>query len=376
MKNISELIKYFFLTGLLLYILFILISVNTAYSQNDKFSDIKMSAKYHYGLLLSEYPFFYYLVNDNIEAFEYNIQKEVSGKKLWHKVHKFPSIGISLFYSGLGNDSIFGKTFTINPYIQFKISKRKKFELKYQLGVGMCYVTHHFDFQENYHNIAVSSPFNIWFNAELSAYYHINPIISFTGGMAFSHISNANLSQPNFGLNNLTFFSGIQVNINQKEKNYNFEIPEFKRKNEYSVIIAGGTKHTRRFSKQLYFAGSVSSEYRRVLGHKFSLGAGSDFFYDASVPDELRREGKTDIKDIYKLKTGLHASQELIIGRFSIMIQEGIYLFLKDELDSKLIYNRGIIRYKFSDHFFVNIAAKSKIVVLDVIEIGVGYYWN
>lgn len=366
----------YYLNKFLLCISFIFIFGNTVHSQTNNFSDIKMSAKYHYGLLLSEYPFFYYLVNDNIEAFEYNIQKEASGKKLWHKVHKYPSLGISLFYSGLGNDSIFGKAFTINPYIQFKLSERKKFELKYRLGVGLCYVTHHFDFQENYHNIAVSSPFNIWFNAELSAYYHINPIISFTTGIAFSHISNANMSQPNFGLNNLTLFSGIQANINHTEKIYDYEIPKFKCKNEYSVITAGGIKHTRRFSEQFYFAGSVSFDYKRVLGHKFSLGAGSDLFCDTSIPDEMRREGKTDIKDIYKLKTGLHASQELIMGRLSLIIHEGIYLLLKDELNNNVMYNRGILRYKFSDHFFVNLGVKSKIVVLDVIEIGIGYYWD
>ena len=221
-----------------LCVLFIFILDNTGFSQTEKFSDIRMSAKYHYGYLLPEYSFFTYLVNDHINAFEFNIQKEVSGEKIWHRVHKFPSLGVSVFYTSLGNDSIFGKAVTVNPYIQFKIFERKRFELKYRLGIGMCYVTRHFDFQENYYNIAVSTHYNIWFNAELSAYYHINQNISFTTGIAFSHISNANMSQPNFGLNNLTFFSGIQANINHTDKNYNFEIPEFNRKNEFSVILS------------------------------------------------------------------------------------------------------------------------------------------
>ena len=366
----------FFWRNLLFFISFIFISENTAYSQNNKFSNIKMSAKYHYGYFLPEYPFFDYLVNDNINVFEYNIQKEVSGKNLWHKVYKYPSTGISLFYSELGNNSIFGKTVAINPYIQFNLLKKEKIDLRYQLGFGICYVTHHFDFQENYHNIAVGSHLNIWLNSELTASYHFYNDISLLIGTAFNHLSNANLAEPNIGLNSWTFFSGIQANINKKEKIYDYEIPKFNQKNEYSVIIAGGIKQTRRFAEEHYFSGSISLEYKRKLGHKFSIGAGSDLFFDASVPDEMIREGINDVKNLYKYKNGFHLSQEFIFGKISLIFQEGLYFFLTDHLYNHKMYNRGILRYKFSDHFFVNIAMKSNIVVLDVMEIGVGYCWN
>lgn len=353
----------------------ILLSGNTVFSQKDKLSDIKMSAKYHYGFLLPEYDFFNYLVNDHINALEINIQKEFDGKHLWHKLYKYPSLGFSFIYSELGNNTVFGKAFAFYPYIQFNLIKRKLFDLKYQLGIGICYVTKHFDPIDNYHNIAVGSNFNIWFNTELTFNYHISSAVSLQAGTAFYHLSNANLAEPNIGLNFWTFFSGIQANINQIEKSYDYEIPEFTGKNNYSVIFAGATKHTRRFSKELYFAASLSFEYKRVLGHKFSLGAGGDLFYDGSVPDEMRRNNEPEIKNIYMMKTGIHVSQELIIGRLSLIIQEGLYFLLKDELNKNLMYNRGIIRYKFSDHFFANLAMKSNVVVLDVMELGIGYYW-
>ncbi len=366
----------FFRLNILLCVLFSFISENQVFSQTGKFSDITMSVKYHYGFLIPEYSFFTYLINDHINAFEYNIQKETSGKYLWHKLYKYPSIGFSFIYTELGNNTIFGKAYAVHPYIQFNIFNRKRFDLRYQLGIGICYATEHFDLTENYHNIAIGSHLNIWFNTELSASYQITPIFSVTAGTAFHHLSNANLAEPNIGLNNLTFLSGIEVNIFQNKKILNVDIPEFNRKNEYSVIIAGATKHTRRFAEELYFAASISFEFKRLLGHKFSIGGGSDLFYDSSVPDEMRRNNEPEIKNIYMLKTGIHVSQELVIGRLSLIIQEGIYILLKDELYQHTMYNRGIIRYKFSDRFFANLAMKSNIVVLDVMEIGLGYYWN
>ena len=58
-----------FLKNLLFFISFIFIFENTGHSQTNIFSDIKMSTKYHFGYFLPEYPFFNYLVNDNINAF-------------------------------------------------------------------------------------------------------------------------------------------------------------------------------------------------------------------------------------------------------------------------------------------------------------------
>ncbi len=57
-------------------------------------------------------------------------------------------------------------------------------------------------------------------------------------------------------------------------------------------------------------------------------------------------------------------------------IQEGFYLFLTDKLYQHKMYNRGIIRYKITDRLFINLAMKSNVVVLDVMEAGIGYYWN
>lgn len=360
-----------------LFLTFIFLSfLQYSFSQKMRYSNLHLNADYHYGFLLPEYNLFNYLTNDAIRGVEINLTKDLKGDKLWERVYHYPSVGLSFYYGSLGNDSVFGRLSTVYPYIYFPLIQKNHFQLSYKLGVGPSYVTKKFDLETNYYNIAIASHFNIWFRSALDFKYQISNVFSVSTGTAFGHFSNANLAEPNLGLNFWTFYAGADVNISkQTEKNKDI-IPGFKKKNEFAFIVACGGKHTRRFAPKSYFAGSLSGEYRRILAYKGALGLGADVFYDASIPDEMKLAGISDVKNIYKVKTGFHTSQELIVGKLSLIIQEGFYVGFTDHLNHHKMYNRGIIRYKFSDHLFVNMAMKTNLWILDVAELGVGYYFS
>jgi hypothetical protein len=80
-------------------------------------------------------------------------------------------------------------------------------------------------------------------------------------------------------------------------------------------------------------------------------------------------------KKLYDFRSGIHFSQEVVYNKFSIIIQEGFYLVLKDQVEQHVMYNRGIIRYRITDRFLVQLAMKSHIHILDYPEIGVGIRW-
>lgn len=327
--------------------------------KSNIFDDVHIRTNYQKGFLLPEYDFLEYLTRENITAFELDVCKELSGNKLWQRLYKYPSIGVSFFYTSLGNSKVFGNAYALNPYIKFNLLSKSNCFVTYVTPVPMLY-----------------SSLNLWLNSEFTASYKVYKDISFIVGTAFNHLSNANLAEPNIGLNTWTFFAGADVLIGKlKEKNIQ-EIPDFKKKNQYAIIFATGIKKTRRFANKSYFASSLSIEYKRLTGYKFAIGGGVDIFYDTSIPDEMRRAKKNNIQDLYKFKSGFHISQEFIFGKISLIFQEGLYLFLTDRLNNYFMYNRGILRYKISEHFFVNLAMKSNLVVLDVMEAGVGYYWH
>lgn len=358
------------------FIFLVILITSNLKAQNSHLNDAHLKADYHYGFLLPEYPFLNYLTNDGVKAFDIELTKDLTGKKLWERVYNYPSVGIAGYYGSLGNDTVFGKVFSLYPFVRFPLFERKKILFSSQIGIGLAYSLNKFDIENNYYNIAVASHFNIWFQAKLDFTYRVNDKFNFSLGTTFGHFSNANLEEPNLGLNFWTVYSGIDYYLRKKTERITCKIPDFKKKTEFAVIIAGGRKQTRRFAEQSYFAASVSGEYKRVFGYKFAAGGGVDIFYDASIPDEMRLAGIAEVKNIYKLKSGFHISQEFIVGKLSIIIQEGVYLGYKDYLYKHTMYNRGILRYKFSKHFFTDIAMKSNLNILDVAEIGLGYYKN
>ncbi len=355
--------------------IFILLSGKLS-AQNPKFENLSLKTDYHYGFLLPEYSFISYFTDDAVRGFQVETVKKLKGEKLWQRLYDYPSVSLAAYYGSLANDTVFGKVVSLFPSFYFPLYRKNKTELFWQLGVGLAYSTEKFDLTENYYNIAVATHLNIWFRAALDLKYNINDKIALSAGTAFGHFSNANLSEPNIGLNFWTVYAGTDISISKKTELNNEEIPPFKPGKEFALIIAGGGKHTRRFSEDYYFAGSVSGEFKKISGYKFAFGTGADFFYDESVPEEMIRAGKEDVKNYYKIKTGIHISQELIIGKLSLMIQEGVYIGFTDHLDNYKMYNRGVVRYKFSEHFFADFAMKTNLNILDIAEIGIGWYAN
>jgi len=348
---------------------------NEDLKSQSKFSDeYHFRAQFQNGLLLPEYDFFYVLTEKTIKGVELNISKKTKGKALWEQLYNYPEIGFSTVFSTLGNKDVFGNVFALNPYIRFEIPVKSKFSFGYKIGVGLCYVTKHFDPLNDYQNIAVGSGINIWFNTEFLLNYKLNKRLSLYSGTVFNHLSNANFSEPNIGLNTLVYTFGMNYLFGEQVKKQDNLIEKFTPHNQYAVFLSSGRKHTRRFAEKTYATASLSFEYKRIAAYRFAYGGGADLFYDASIIDEMNRNQIFDTQPSYIFKSGLHLSQELIIGNLSLGLQEGFYMFLKDYLNEYKMYNRGIIRYRLNKHLFLNLAMVSNLIVLDVMEIGIGYY--
>jgi len=362
---------------LLLISIFLLFINNILKSQNSKFSDnLFLSVDLHHGYMLPKDNFVSYMVIKPINSIEFNVFKELTGKKDWQKVYGFPHLGFSLIYSTLSNDTVYGRAYTINPFLNFKILGRNKIFLFLRLGAGLGYVTKHYDSKNNYYNIAIGSNLNAYFNSKIFIRTIITKNINFNTGLSFSHLSNANLSEPNIGLNYLNFYAGFDARIGNKiEKNID-PVDKFQPKNKFEITIATGLKHTRAFEEYKYFIGSFSLNIKRQPAYKYQIGMGADFFYDSSTLDEMEAMGKADSKTIYKYRTGIHTSQELILGKLIFGVQEGFYIFPGDHLNNKKMYNRGVIQYNIYKNISLSIALKTHLYILDFLEWGISYQFN
>jgi hypothetical protein len=248
-----------------------------------------------------------------------------------------------------------------------------KFSLLNQIGLGLGIVDKKYDSETNPYNVAVGTALNLHFNFELNAQYHVLPTLFLYSGVCMDHLSNGNLGEPNLGINYLTFNAGLRYLTSDKHERVRYQLAKHIPTTQAAVILSAGTKHARSLQSRSYFITSLSFELKRKLWRIFSPGIGADIFYDRATQTEVQAFGEHDYTNINDFKTGIHIAQEFVYNKFSVSIQEGIYVGLIEKAFNNSMYNRFIVRHRVGDHFFLQMALKSHVVVLDFIEFGVGY---
>lgn len=345
-------------------------------AQSTFSENLYVRADAHFGFVIPEYKHFTYLVNEPVKSFELSISKQTTGKSIWEQAYKFPEYGITFLFTTLGNQNVFGDELAIYPYVQTALIRRPRFVLSNQFGLGYGYATKKFDLESNYQNVSVGSHSNLHFNFKLSSKWQLSKKASLNTGLSFTHYSNANMAEPNLGVNLFTAFAGINYAVGEQTEFTKIEMLQHEIKHEFAFIYAAGGKHTRALQSTVYFTSSASAEYKFHWKRKLHLGGGLDLFYDSSTKTEMSAPGKSDYKSIYDFRTGIHLSQELVYDRFSFILQEGFYIGLIDRVDKSFMYNRGILRWRFNDHLLIHVSMKSHLHVLDYPELGFGYYFT
>lgn len=333
--------------------------------------NLSVESNYFHGFILPEYQFINFVVEDNSQSLEINLLKETTGKNTWEQVYGYPTYGLSFLYSTLGNDSILGKEFAITPFLRIPLLNKKNFGIFTQLGLGASYVTKKFDFEDNFLNVAVGSHFNFHFNTRVGFNYQLNEQLKINSGLSLDHFSNANTAEPNLGINYLSGFLGLSYRLQPPTSKITSEIPNNKAVTENELVLSVGGKHARSLSSKYYFTSSVSFEKRKSFWRALHLGIGADLFYDTSIEDQLTEENE-EFKNFYNFQTGIHISQNIIYGRFSLTLQEGIYLGLTERIENYVMYNRGIFKYFVTENVSVRLTMKSHLHILDYPEIGLG----
>jgi len=122
-------------------------------------------------------------------------------EKSWESFYSYPISGISLSFNVLGNDTVFGKSYTALNYIELRPGRKIANSFSFRIGLGMSYFDTPFDKDNNPLNKAIGSSFA--FSFQLIGYYNVytsEKIVLRVGG-GYLHSSNGHTVLPNFGLN-------------------------------------------------------------------------------------------------------------------------------------------------------------------------------
>jgi hypothetical protein len=346
------------------------------FAQSLRSHNLEATAYYHFGYVLPEYSNFIYIVEKPTQGVTLNFSKRTRGKNDWEKIYNYPSYGISLFYSTLGNNKIHGSEIALTPYFHADIISRKKFNFFNETGFGIGYITKRFDAKDNYLNIAVGSHLNLHFNLKFGANYKLAEKFKINAGLSFDHFSNANSKNPNLGINWVSAFAGVGYSIGNVTPQIEREIKPHAKGFEYEAIASFGGKRSRGvLQSDLYYTTSLTFEGKWKMSRAIHLGLGGDVFYDPSAKTEMEAANKPDYHKSNNFRTGIHLSQEFIYSRLSLILQEGFYIGLTDSVNGSVMYNRGIVRVGINEKMFVQIAMKSHLNILDYPELGVGLKW-
>ena len=344
--------------------------------QEDRQRNLSLRIDALYGLVIPEYKNISYIVEEPVRGFEISLFRSAIGRNVWEQAYRFPEAGLTFQFTTLGNKKVFGEELALFPYVQTPILRRPRFLLSTLFGLGLGYATKKFDLEDNYQNVSVGSHINIHFNFKLGARWKLNDKFSINSGLSFTHYSNANMAEPNLGLNLVNVYTGVNYAIRPVQEFIQNEIPKHETKHEFAFIYAAGGKHTRALQSTVYFTSSLSAEYKYQWKRKFRFGCGLDLSYDSATETEMSAPGKNEYKPIYDYRTGIHLSQELVYDRFSFILQEGFYIGLIDRVDNSFMYNRAMLRWKLNKNWLVNISMRSHLHILDYPELGIGYYFT
>ena len=163
-------------------------------------SNMIIEGKIHYGFLYTQ-NLELEIFQAHFPAFEISVMEKTYGKHKWERAYNYPLIGVTLFYSTIGNNKWLGNAYAMMPFINFPLYEHKKLSVGFRIALGLGYVTKPFDRITNYKNLAIGSNLNAAVNLMFELRYRVNHYLTFSTGISLQHFSNGSLKLPNYGLN-------------------------------------------------------------------------------------------------------------------------------------------------------------------------------
>lgn len=359
-KKLKQTILLFFLS---FYI------TQVSFSQNQINNNYNISVSARHGFIFPHRPSIAYLINKHINAFDINIYKQLNNKD-WHSLYKYPYAGVGFYYTDLGNPTYTGKSFALYSYLDFPFFQSSLYSLNFSMGLGLAYLTNHYDENYNYYNLVISSPINAFVDFGLSNCFYFKNI-RINAGLAYTHYSNGAISKPNLGFNIPT--AKVSIGYINQRKIYVKEKIKSKPFSEIHFLLAAGIRQNSTSDPYHYIVNTFAVSFENYITSKRSIGIGLDIFYDPSIP----QRNKFSYKKPYTpyIRSGIHLSHDWVLNRFNITFQTGRYFIDKLNMDGK-IYSRVGIKYKITPFIQANILLKSHFAKADLIEFGASYYFT
>ena len=316
------------------------------------------------------------LVKGYPTIYELNISKPTLGNKLWHLENNKPDIGVSLQCIDFKNPSQLGYALTLAPYVELPLNvHEKKSRVIMRLCWGGTYITKDFDVYTNRKNIAIGSHINAFVQFKWFWQFQLTKGLRFEPGFAFTHASNGKAKNPNLGLNVVSLNASLNFLIpSTKPKTETLKIDsstKVKSKNEIFMFSALGFNQREIATKKLKTI-VVSMSYQRNVRNTHKFSAGIDFFYDQNYLRDYEIDLLKKPVGFDQMRVAVRLGYSYNIGRISLPIEMGYYLFQKTKPDG-FITSRIGVRYYSSCGLVAHFGLRTHFAVAYCFDYGLGY---
>ena len=341
-------------------------------------SNLLLEGRVNYGFMINHHLEMK-IFNAHFPSFEINLGKETFGNERWQYMYGYPFVGVSFWYSQLGNSPFVGRANALFPYINYPIIRNQKNELNFRVGLGLAYLTKCFDRLDNYKYIAIGSHVNAAINLMAEYRYRFSPRMNAAAGVALMHFSNGSTKTPNYGINtpsiNLAFAYRLSKENSYQAKKilptlHEFEFPEVKSIDLSVGATAAykdmGSEYGRKFMIYNFFGNIV-----KQFSYKSSGGIGFDITHDGSDFYFAKERNVAYERNSQLLRIGIGPVYQLSMSKLSYNFCVGYYLQAK--LTSTNIYFKLGLQYLITPWMFANLTLRTHFGQADFVGMGLGF---
>ena len=294
------------------------------------------------------------------------------GKEDYELFDCFWNAGFEYRYFNFLNPKILGSAHDFTLYLEPILYQHSNFIFTSRLGTGINYLTRIYDPIDNPTNKFFGSPISFPLFIEGSMYYKVSEASLIKISLAYNHISNGGIKQPNKGMNWPSIVLG-----------YTFAkhgIPSFQREERDNLLLK---KNNYRFSmyyfnslkvidspKKLCYIYGVGLRYYYSLSYKYQLHATTEVYIDSYIKENLLRWG--DTRD-YK-RAGAGFGHAINFGRLSLT-QTMAYYYYAPYPAMTSFYHRHDLLFNLYKGISAGVFLKAHKHVADLMGIQMVYGW-
>jgi len=303
---------------------------------------------------------------------ELDIYSQTTGKKEWQQINGYPEIGLSILYGNSGASEYLGNIGAVFPFVNFSLYKTKFVNIKSKFGLGLGWVQKPFNPLSNYENLVIGSQLNaclqIQFSAEMKIQNHLRLVTAFS----ITHMSNGSIQLPNLGLNIPAISLGLKYIVNPQLSFIKSDIKEVEKKVNYYVFTYLALKQQYPVESPISLVNVLCFEILKNNSNTGRFGGGVNLTFDRALKEEVvNAPTLTYDNSKLRLEASVYGSYEYIMGKLSIPIQLGFYLYNNYPVSET--YEIIGLRYRFSTHWLAGLGLKSHFGNGDFIQWGIGY---